>query len=119
MNMNITPNITEPPSPAELVQSLSQKLRANYIFPDIAEQICACLQQHLEAGEYSDITEEEFLAYALTSHMQEVNHDEHLWVRWHEQPLPDDEGPLRLNLEWQAEQQLQARLDNYGFHKLE
>ena len=104
---------------AEIVQSLSEKLRAYYVFPDIAEQICACLQKHLEAGDYADITEGEFFALALTLHMQEINHDEHLWVRWHPESLPDDEGPLRHNQAWQAERQLEARLDNYGLYRVE
>ena len=51
--------------------------------------------------------------------MQEVNHDEHLWVRWHPEPLPDDDGPLRHNPEWIAERQQEAKLDNYGLHKVE
>ena len=103
----------------EIVHRLSEKLKACYVFPDIAEQICGRLQKHLEDGEYTDITEGELFALALTLHMQEVNHDEHLWVRWHPEPLPEDEGPLRLNQEWQEERQLEARLDNYGLHRVE
>jgi Peptidase family S41/N-terminal domain of Peptidase_S41 in eukaryotic IRBP len=103
----------------EIVQSLAEKLKAHYVFPDIAGQICTCLQEHLDGGDYADITEGEFLALALTLHMQEVNHDEHLWVRWHPQPLPDYEGPVRHNQEWQEERNLEARLDNYGLHKVE
>ncbi len=52
-------------------------------------------------------------------HMQEVNHDEHLWVRWHPEPLPDDDRPLRHSSEWMAERQQEARLDNYGLRKVE
>jgi len=103
----------------EVVQSLSEKLRAFYVFPDVAEQICTCLQTHLEDGEYADITEGEFLALALTMHMQEVKQDEHLWVRWHPEPLPDQDGPLRQNQEWVDEQRQGAELENYGFHKVE
>lgn len=51
--------------------------------------------------------------------MQEVNRDEHLSVRWHPETLPEDEGPLRLNNEWQEQRKLEARLDNFGVHKLE
>lgn len=104
---------------AELVRSLSEKLKAYYVFPDIAEEICTCLQQHHANGEYADIKEGEFLAFALTTHMQEVNHDEHLWVRWHEEPLPGDDRPLRYEPEWVAERQQEARLGNYGLHKVE
>ncbi len=103
----------------ELIRNLSEKVRANYIFPEVAEQICACLQKHLGEGDYADISEAEFLALALTLHLQEVNHDEHLWVRWHPEPLPEDDGQLSLNPEWQEERRLEARLDNSGLHKVE
>ena len=33
-------------------------------------------------------------------HMQEVRHDEHLWVRWYSEALPDEEYQLRRNQEW-------------------
>jgi hypothetical protein len=47
-------------------------------------------------------------------HLQEVSHDEYLWVRWHAQPLPDHEGQVRQNQEWQAAQRLKASFDNFG-----
>ena len=106
-------------SQVEIVHSLTQKLKACYVFPDIAEQIALSLHKHLEDGDYAGISEGEFFALALTLHLQEVNHDEHLWVRWHPETLPEDEGPLRLNHAWQEEQQLEAGLDNFGIHKLE
>lgn len=109
----------DPITQAEIVQSLSEKLIACYVFPEVAKQICMHLQKHLENGEYANITEGEFFALALTMHLQEVNHDEHLWVRWHAEPLPDEEGQLRLNQEWQEQRQLEARLDNYGLYKVE
>jgi len=103
----------------KIIQSLVEKLRANYVFPDIAEQICARLQKHLNDGDYIEITEGEFFAYALTTHMQEINHDEHLWVRWHPIPLPEHVGSLLQNKEKMIEFQHKAKLDNYGFHKVE
>ncbi len=117
--MSSTGPFGEPAIVAEIVQSLAEKLRASYVFPDVAEAICTSLQKHLVDGEYNDLAEGELFALALTMHMQEVNHDEHLWVRWHPEPLPDDEGPLRHNPEWQEERKLEARLDNYGLHKVE
>jgi hypothetical protein len=107
------------PDAAELIVTLCTRLRANYIFPELAEQICANLEKHHQAGEYAGIDEGEFLALALTLHLQEVNHDEHLWVRWHAEPLPEDDGQLRLNPQWQEERQLEAALDNYGVYKVE
>ncbi|MCA9933574.1 MAG: S41 family peptidase [Ardenticatenaceae bacterium] len=103
----------------EIVEALLEKLRRFYVFPDAAEKICINLQQHLADGDYDDLQDEEFFAYALTTHMQEICHDEHLWVRWHADPLPDEDEVLRLNEQWTVQQQHQARINNYGFHKVE
>jgi hypothetical protein len=109
----------EPNAQAEIIQNLSEKLRAYYVFPDVAEQICIRLQQYLADGEYAGIEEGEFFAVALTVHMQGVSQDEHLWVRWHPEPLPDHDGPMYKSQEWMEERRQEARLDNYGLHKVE
>ncbi|MCP4429176.1 MAG: peptidase, partial [Chloroflexi bacterium] len=102
-----------------IIQNLVEKLQSLYIFPDLAKEICARLQIHLDDGAYDDMTEGDFFAYALTTHMQEVNQDEHLWVKWHSEPLPDEQETLRHDPKWRAEQQLKAKLFNNGFHKVE
>ncbi len=103
----------------EIINALSEKLKAYYLYPDVADQITLCLKKHFDDGEYTDITDGELFALALTIHLQEVNHDEHLWVRWHPEPLPDFAGQLRLDQEWQEQQMLKARLDNFGLCRLE
>ena len=110
--------MTDTENHIKVIRRRSEKLRAYYIFPDVAEKICACLQKHLDGGDYDDITEGEFFAYALTSHMQEICQDEHLWVKWHSEPLPDEET-VRLSETWREAQQLQAKVNNYGFYRVE
>ena len=87
----------DPSMSKEIVETLSEKLRLYYVFPDIAEEICKRLQKHLEDGEYDSITGEERLASTLTAHLQEVNHDRHLNVFWLPEPLPEQEGPLNAS----------------------
>ena len=82
-------------------------------------EVCERLHQHLEDGAYDDCTDAELLAYALTTHMQEVSQDKHLWVRYYPDPLPDHEGSLLQNREKVEELKQKARLDNYGIHKVE
>ena len=105
-------------SHAEIINTLSERLRVLYIFPDVAEEICANLKKHLDDGDYTEINDGELFALALALHMQEVSHDEHLWLRWHSEPLPDDEV-LRQNREWEEARMLQAKLDNFGLHRVE
>ena len=102
----------------EVLRSLSEKLRAVYIFPDLAEEICRHLQNQLDSGAYASLQEGELLALAITMDLQEIAHDEHLWLRWHAERLPDEADELRFNQAWQDEQCLKARQDNYGFHKV-
>jgi hypothetical protein len=118
-SLDKNPSIIDASVQKEIITHLSKKLKKCYIFPDVAEQICARLQQTLQAGEYNDLTEGNLFALALTMHLQEVNQDEHLWVRWHDEPLPDGETQLRLDALWQEDRKLEARLENYGFTKQE
>jgi Peptidase family S41/N-terminal domain of Peptidase_S41 in eukaryotic IRBP len=103
----------------EIIQALREKLKACYVFPNIAGEICAGLQKHQSAGDYAEPAEAGQFAQALTLHLQEVNHDEHLWVRWHPEPLSEADGQLRNNQEWQEQRVAEARLENFGVHKVE
>ena len=38
-----------------IIQLLCEKLSACYIFPEVAERICAYLQACLQSGEYDDL----------------------------------------------------------------
>jgi hypothetical protein len=51
--------------------------------------------------------------------LQEFNHDEHLWVRWHENPLTEGESTLHFGTVWQEGRKAHSRQENYGFRKLE
>jgi hypothetical protein len=102
----------------EIIQKLTEKLRAVYVYPDVAEQICARLQKHLEDGDYAHLTQGRRFAYILTKHLQSVVPDEHLWVRWHPEPLPEDEGSLLQNEAQLMALHEQARYENYGVHSV-
>jgi len=104
---------------SDLIQGITALLRQQYIEPGSVDVINHNLVKHFEAGTYYDIHEGEFLAYALTTHLQEVNQDQHLWVRWHRDPLPDYDGPLHQDPSWTEVQEAAARAEDYGFRKAE
>jgi hypothetical protein len=64
----------------EIVTTALTLLRANYVFPELAEQAAAAVEARLEAGEYDDL-DEITLTELLTTHLQEVCDDKHLRVR--------------------------------------
>lgn len=119
IKMETERDFIDPSTQEEIIKQLSEKLKSCYIFPDVAEKICLHLQERLQDGEYAGICEGNLFALALTMSLQEVNQDEHLWVKWHGEELPTDNEPLHLNTAWQEKQRQQAMLDNYGIHKLE
>lgn len=112
--MIITSTIQE-----EVIQTLIEKLRSLYVFPDIAGQICLALEKPLEEGEYQDLSEGDLFALALTMHLQEASRDEHLWVRFHAEPLPDENEALRLDPKWEQEKKREAARGNYGFDRVD
>ncbi|HEY6296614.1 MAG TPA: S41 family peptidase [Streptosporangiaceae bacterium] len=74
----------------EIVTTALTLLRANYVFPELAEQAAVAVEARLEAGEYDDL-DEITLTELLTTHLQEVCDDKHLRVRLGGGPL--DRGP--------------------------
>ncbi len=84
-----TPRITMPDdgsladqqmSAREIVTTALSLLRANYVFPDLADQAAIAVEARLAAGEYDDL-DEITLTELLTTHLREVCDDKHLAVR--------------------------------------
>jgi hypothetical protein len=64
----------------EIVTTALALLRANYVFPELAEQAATAVEARLAAGEYDNL-DEITLTELLTSHLQEICADKHLRVR--------------------------------------
>ncbi len=95
-----TPRITVPDdgslaaeqmSGREIVTTAMSLLRANYVFPEVAEQAAVAVEARLAAGEYDDL-DEITLTDLVTTHLQEVTGDKHLRLRVGGGP-PPDRGP--------------------------
>ncbi len=63
-----------------VVDSISSKLNANYVFPEIAEQMSASLKTKLKNGDYNAINDPGQFAQRLTDDLQAVSKDKHLRV---------------------------------------
>ena len=71
----------------EIVTTALSLLRANYVFPELAEQAATAVEARLAAGEYDDL-DEVTLTERLTSHLREVCEDKHLALRLGGGPPP-------------------------------
>jgi hypothetical protein len=64
-------------SSREIVTTALALLRANYVFPEVAEQAATAVEARLAAGEYDNL-DEVTLTELLTSQLQEATGDKHL-----------------------------------------
>ena len=110
----------------EIVTTALSLLRANYVFPELAEQAATAVEARLAAGEYDDL-DEITLTERLTSHLREVCEDKHLAVRLGGGPppgpppgarSPEPEEPRDHEARRLAMRQM-GRLDNFGIRRVE
>jgi peptidase S41-like protein len=128
-----TPRITMPDdgslaaeqmSGREIVTAALSLLRANYVFPEVAEQAAGAVEARLAAGEYDNL-DEITLTELLTRHLQEVTGDKHLGLRLGGGPgprpgpaPPEPEEPKNHEARRLAMRQM-GRLDNFGIRRVE
>jgi hypothetical protein len=76
----------------EIVTTALALLRANYVFPEVAERAAAAVEARLAGGEYDDL-DEITLTELVTRHLQDVTGDKHLRLRLGGGPGPRPDGP--------------------------
>jgi hypothetical protein len=145
-----TPRITMPDdgslgaeqmSGREIVITALALLRANYVFPEVAERAAAAVESRLAAGEYDDL-DEITLTELVTRHLQDVTRDKHLRLRLgggpgpgpgprpdgpgprpeRPDPGPDGTGPGAEPADHEARRlamRQRGRLDNFGIRRVE
>jgi Peptidase family S41/N-terminal domain of Peptidase_S41 in eukaryotic IRBP len=108
----------------EIVTAALSLLRANYVFPELAERAAIAVEARLAAGEYDNL-DEVTLTELVTSHLQEVTGDKHLALRLgggpppgrrerpEEPDEPKDHEARRLAM------RRRGRLDNFGIRRVE
>ena len=124
-------------SASEVVRITLELLRANYVFPEVADRAAAAVESRLEAGEYDDV-DEPALAEVLTTHLNEICDDKHLRVRAVRGPGPGGAGPSGPGPRGRADSgprsalddaddyeartlamRRMGRLDNFGIYRVE
>jgi Peptidase family S41/N-terminal domain of Peptidase_S41 in eukaryotic IRBP len=110
-------------SARETVTKAMELLRANYVFPELAERAAAAIEARLAAGEYDNL-DDIGLTQVVTEHLQEATDDRHLALRLGEvgphrvqqepEPAkPEDREARRLTM------RQRGRLDNFGIRRVE
>jgi hypothetical protein len=108
-----TPDFTiSRPDRLSTIETLVNRLEAEYVFPDKAESVKVALRKHVASGVYDTVTSGKRFAALLTTQLQAVTKDKHLRVRV--APPNGAGGPGGP-----GNRQRAARADNYGFGRSE
>ena len=109
----------------EIVTTAMSLLRANYVFPEVAEQAAVAVEARLAAGEYDNL-DEITLTGLVTTHLRELTGDKHLGLRLGGGPPPGREpepGPADMEPKGHEARRLamrqMGRLDNFGIRRVE
>jgi hypothetical protein len=102
-----------------VIATLGQKLKANYVFPEVAEKLAAAIQAKAAKGGYDAITTDTAFAEALSRDLRELGDDGHFRVivdpRFKEEVGPDP-VPTKEEL---AEGREEAASMAFGIEKLD
>jgi hypothetical protein len=107
---------------AAAVDLLAQRLAAQYIFAEAGDRAAAAIRGHLRKGDYSKAATHAEFAEALTSHIQAVNPDKHLRIRYVPNAGPDRPRPsFKHGMPAEVRQRMTAvgKYWNFAFEKVE
>lgn len=110
-----SPQAAAPRSGRAVVEDVRKVVRENYVVPERRAAIDAVLAKGIAAGRYDGVAPSE-LAQRVTDDMATVAHDKHLNLRFDPRaPVgPPPRGPGPGGPENPAEEEAQARSNNYG-----
>ena len=109
---------------AQIIDNLSKKMRAFYVFPEIGEKMAAAITSHDKAGAYAHLNSANRLAAKLTEDLLAISHDKHIRVTNSPDKVDDDmTAEQRANDKPSAEELARdaefERSRNYGVEKYE
>ncbi len=102
----------------EVINTVCELLKTNYVFPDVALKMSESLKNNLKKGKYNKVTDPINLADALTTDVLAINKDGHLRLEYNPAFFTRQQDTVG---EEQREIQQQKRdlARNYGFKKTE
>ena len=103
------------------IDSIGNKLRANYIFPEVADKMIAEIESNLKKGNYKSITDPQEFASKITEDLQSISHDKHLRVNYDPEGIAEQENVVTPadSIKYLNEYISSMQRSNFGFNKVE
>jgi len=104
----------------KVIDSISNKLKANYIFPEVANKMVAKMKDNLKKGGYKSIDNHQEFATTLTKDLQAVSHDKHLRVLYDPARIAAQQKVVTSadSIKYQNERITNMKQNNFGFKEL-
>jgi hypothetical protein len=105
---------------ALVIDSISSKLEANYVFPEIAVQMIGSIRSKHEQGAYQGIDDPEEFANALTTDLQAISKDRHLRVRFSPGQIAEQQKAVSAedSLAYRNKYISRLKRSNFGFREV-
>jgi retinol-binding protein 3 len=116
-----SPSISKPEI-RELVESFTQSLNKNYLFPEKAATIGNYIRKQYRQGAYHRIKDQQTFAVQFNKDLYQVSRDRHLRIFYDPKMVKQLEQPPLSEKEMQKVREKQlaaARENNFGFKKIE
>jgi len=103
-----------------VIDSIGNKLKANYIFPEIADKMVAKLESNLSKGLYQSIDDPREFATTLTKDLQSISHDKHLRVMYNPERIAEEKKVVTAadSIKFLNERINRMKRDNFGFKEV-
>lgn len=103
------------------IDSIGNKLKANYVYPEVADKMIAAIESNLKKGNYNSITDPQEFASKITEDLQSVSHDKHLRVQYDPEGIAEQERVVTPadSIQYLNDYISSMQRTNFGFNKVE
>ncbi len=97
-----------------IVNTLAEKMRDLYVFPEVGERIEQALRKRLKDGVYDSVKYADGFAAVLTTDLRTIYLDRHLWVQYFADGVPASNSDHVPSVDEEATTLKQLKTSNFG-----
>lgn len=103
-----------------VVDSISSKLNANYVFPKVATQMSSSITSKLKNGNYTSISDPQEFASTLTADLRAISNDKHIRVTFSPDQIAEQQQTVTAedSIAFLNRYVSNLKRDNFGFKQV-
>ncbi|MCZ6595789.1 MAG: S41 family peptidase [Bacteroidetes bacterium] len=103
-----------------VVDSIGNKLKANYVFPEVADKMAERIKNNLQKGDYNSIIDPQEFAGKLTDDLRAVSNDKHIRVMFAPKRIAEHKQMVTAedSLKFRNSYIANLKRNNFGFKEV-